>query len=82
MIPQDGQGPFLPGAAGVSEETQRLVDEEVRRIVGSARDEVLALLHEHRDKLDSLADALLEHETLDMEDAYRAAGLEAATVPV
>ena len=33
VIPSDGQGPFLPGAAGVSEETQRLVDEEVRRIV-------------------------------------------------
>ncbi len=35
VIPSDGQGPLLPGAAGVSEETQRLIDEEVRRIVAS-----------------------------------------------
>jgi len=80
VIPQDGQSPLLPGAAGVSEETQRLIDEEVRKIVEAARTEVLELLRDHRDKLDALAQALLEHETLDQEDAYRAAGLEAATV--
>ena len=81
VIPQDGQSPLLPGAAGVSEETQRLIDEEVRRLVGSAHEEVLELLRGHRGQLDSLAHALLEHETLDQEDAYRAAGMEPATVP-
>jgi cell division protease FtsH len=80
VIPQDGQGPLLPGAAGVSEETQRMIDEEVRRLVGTAHEEVLTLLREHRDQLDALAEALLEHETLDQEDAYRAAGLGLATV--
>src|SRR5207244_8923722 len=29
VLPADGQGPFLPGADEVSEETQRLIDEEV-----------------------------------------------------
>jgi len=33
-------------------------------------------LQENRDKLDSLAEALLEHETLDQTDAYAAAGVE------
>ncbi|HKT43806.1 MAG TPA: ATP-dependent zinc metalloprotease FtsH [Gaiellaceae bacterium] len=80
VIPQDGQGPLLPGAPGVSDETQRLIDEEVRKIVAAAREEVLALLRENRDKLDSLAEALLEHETLDQPDAYRAAGLDPVTV--
>jgi cell division protease FtsH len=75
VIPQDGQGPLLPGASGVSEETQRMIDEEVRKIVAGAREEVLDLLRENRDKLDGLAHALLEHETLDQPDAYRAAGL-------
>jgi cell division protease FtsH len=81
VIPSDGQGPFFPGAAGVSEETQRLIDEEVRRIVSTAREEVIALLTENRDKLDSLAQALLEHETLDQPDAYAAAGLANVAVP-
>ena len=36
---------------------------------------VVALLEENRDKLDALAGALLEHETLDQDDAYAAAGV-------
>ncbi len=75
VIPADGMGPFLPGASETSESTQRLVDEEVRRIVESAHAEVSALLREHRGNLDSLVAGLLEHETLDEADAYAAAGL-------
>jgi len=78
VLPRDGAGPFLPGVAEVSPETQKLVDEEVRRVVEEAHREVIALLKENRDKLDSLASALLEHETLDEEDAYAAAGVERA----
>jgi cell division protease FtsH len=75
VLPRDGVGPFLPGAAEVSPETQKLLDDEVRRIVGEAREEVAALLTENRARLDALAQALLEHETLDEEDAYAAAGV-------
>src|SRR5882762_8529006 len=75
VIPRDGQGPFLPGAAEVSPDTQKLVDTEVRRIVDESHQEVTALLQQNRGKLDSLAAALLEHETLDEEDAYAAAGV-------
>jgi cell division protease FtsH len=75
VIPRDGQGPFLPGAAEVSPDTQKLVDSEVRRIVEESHQAVIALLEENRSKLDSLANALLEHETLDEEDAYAAAGV-------
>ena len=39
---------------------------------------MLALLKKNRGKLDSLATALLEHETLDEEDAYAAAGVPRA----
>jgi cell division protease FtsH len=76
VLPRDGSGPFLPGVAEVSQETQKLVDDEVRRIVESSHKEVVALLEENREKLDSLAAALLEHETLDEDDAYAAAGVE------
>jgi cell division protease FtsH len=75
VLPRDGSGPFLPPGSEVSPETQKLVDAEVRRIVEESHKEVVALLEQNRDKLDSLAKALLEHETLDQEDAYAAAGV-------
>jgi cell division protease FtsH len=75
VLPTDGRGPLLPGAAEVSEETQRLIDEEVRKLVAALHEEVTALLKENRSRLDSLAKALLEHETLDQPDAYAAAGI-------
>jgi cell division protease FtsH len=62
-------------ADGWSDTTRLLVDDEVRRIVDAAHDRVLRLLTEHREKLDSLAEALLERETLDQDDAYAAAGI-------
>ena len=75
VIPMDGLNPLLPGASETSEETQRLVDEEVRRIVETAHQEVTGLLRAHRNNLDALVSALLERETLDEADAYAAAGL-------
>ena len=73
VVPRDGAGPFA--APETSADTQRLVDEEVRRVVEESHEQVLALLRENRAKLDSLAEALLEHETLDEDDAYAAAGV-------
>jgi len=73
VVPRDGAGPFA--APETSADTQRLVDEEVRRVVEESHEQVLALLRENRAKLDSLASALLEHETLDEDDAYAAAGV-------
>jgi cell division protease FtsH len=75
VIPQDGAGPLLPGADQPSETTQRLIDEEVRRIVDESHVAVTLLLSEHRGQLDSLTEALLRDETLDEDDAYAAAGV-------
>jgi cell division protease FtsH len=61
--------------AETSEQTQQMVDQEVRRIVDTAHREVVTLLREHRTQLDDLVAALLKHETLDETDAYAAAGL-------
>ena len=76
VIPRDGAGPLLPGVSEVSPDTQKLVDEEVRRIVEDSHREVVELLQQNRSRLDSLVHALLEHETLDEDDAYAAAGVE------
>jgi cell division protease FtsH len=73
--PQDGF--LLPGAPPASPATQQRVDEEARRIIDEAEDEVSSLLERERHRLDALAQALLERETLDQADAYRLAGAEA-----
>jgi cell division protease FtsH len=73
VLPQDQNGPLLPGSQEASEATQRLVDDEVRRIVEESYAVVRRLLTEHRDRLDALTDALLRDETLDEDAAYAAA---------
>jgi cell division protease FtsH len=79
--PQNGSTPLLPGAEPVSEATQELVDREVKRIVDSEHEAVMRLLADNRDKLTALAETLLERETLDQDDAYRAAGVEPRGMP-
>ena len=68
-------GALLPGAATPAPETQKLVDDETRRIVEQAEAEVIELLRRERARLDALADALLEKETLDQAEAYEIAGV-------
>ena len=81
VMPQNGQSPLLPGAEPVSEATQELIDAEVRRIVDEELEAVEELLADNRERLDSLAEALLERETLDEADAYAAAGIDRAAAP-
>jgi len=81
VIPRDGSGPLLPGVAEVSPDTQRLIDDEVRRIIDESHQQVVDLLRKNRSKLDALAAALLEHETLDEKDAYAAAGVQRIETP-
>jgi cell division protease FtsH len=68
---QDGF--LLPGSGGASPATQETLDAETRRIVETAETEVVELLERERSRLDALAHALLEQETLDQDDAYRIA---------
>ena len=68
-------GPLLPGVSSTSEPTQELIDQEVRRIVDEAEREVVQLLEQERDRLEALANALLERETLDQPEAYEVAGV-------
>jgi cell division protease FtsH len=76
VIPTPGRGPLLPGVSDVSPHTREVVDDEVHRIVEKSYAEVRAVLRDNRPRLDSLAIALLDHETLDEADAYAAAGVE------
>ncbi|HUL27647.1 MAG TPA: ATP-dependent zinc metalloprotease FtsH [Streptosporangiaceae bacterium] len=48
-----------------SEETQRVVDQEVSRLLREAEERAVTMLNEHRDELDWLAARLIEKETVD-----------------
>jgi cell division protease FtsH len=80
VITEEGQLP-LPGASEVSPVTQQLVDEEVRRLIEDAHEQVTQLMSANRDKLDALAQALLENETLEQDEAYAAADIKARGEP-
>ncbi|MFD4318099.1 ATP-dependent zinc metalloprotease FtsH [Streptomyces sp. NPDC058548] len=74
-IPGDAQQAYGLSAAPATLDT---VDAEMRRIVDECYESAVRQLHEHRDQLDALAAALLENETLEEADAYRAAGITRA----
>ena len=78
------ENPFLGTVAGYdgarpfSEETARLIDAEVRRIIEDSHTQARSLLSEHRKQLDALATALLKRETLDEKEILDVTGLPPA----
>jgi cell division protease FtsH len=71
-------GGALAGERPFSEETARVIDAEVQRIIGQSHDEAVRLLGEHRKELDALVAALLARETLDEREILEATGLPPA----
>jgi len=64
-------GPIFAQHRPVSEETARLIDEETRRIITDAEAAARKILSERSADLNTLADALLKHETLSGEDVEK-----------
>ena len=67
--------PLTLGGDGSSPHTLELVETEARSILDACHDQALATLRANRHRLDALVEALLQSETLDAADAYRAAGV-------
>jgi cell division protease FtsH len=65
-----------------AEATQRVIDEEVARLLREADERALDLLRTHRDALDRLADLLLERETVDGTDVDEILGRVPRAEPV
>ncbi len=79
---RDDGGMMFPGVDPVAPRTRELVDSEVRRIVDECYNEALQRLADNRGKLDSLAHALLERETMDEPDIYQVVGIDRVPRPV
>ncbi|HOZ21566.1 MAG TPA: ATP-dependent zinc metalloprotease FtsH [bacterium] len=78
MNPYLGTQESYSGAKPFSEETARLIDAEVHKIISESHDEAKRLLREHRAELDALAAALIAKETLDEQEILKATGLPPA----
>ncbi|MCE7926308.1 MAG: ATP-dependent zinc metalloprotease FtsH [Haliscomenobacteraceae bacterium CHB4] len=57
-----------------SEETARLIDEEVRKLFDTAFDKTTAILKEHRSKLENLAELLLQKEVVEKDELEKILG--------
>jgi ATP-dependent metalloprotease FtsH len=62
------------GGAPYSEETSRLIDEEARRLADEAERLAEGVLRDSREALDRVVEALLERETLTLEEVEEIAG--------
>ena len=72
MYDEGGEEVFLGRSAAqpskaMSDETARSIDKEVRNIIDGCYEEARRLLEENRGKLDVMADALMQYETIDAE---------------
>lgn len=74
-----GEQPFLGYSLSqgrqYSEETAAKIDTEVRQIIDEAYKDVYELLSNNQDKLDAIAEGLLEHEVLEREEILERMGM-------
>ena len=66
-----------PTPEEISPDTQKEIDLEIRRLVNNAMDDARKCLSEHKDQLEKLADALLEKETMSVDEIRELLGLPA-----
>ncbi len=84
-LSQDRPSPFLRGSftsdgRDYSEQTARMVDEEIRSIVQQALETARSVLREYKDKVDAVAARLLASEVVEEEELRHLLGPK-ATVP-
>jgi cell division protease FtsH len=64
-----------------SDDTAGKIDEEIKRIVDDCYNQAVVTLRTHLKQLDALAEALLEHESLDELEILRVVGLSPDSIP-
>ena len=73
-----GQGGSFMGDKPYSEETAKLIDMEVGRIIQECHEDAKRLLTEHRGELDALVAELMKEESLDEQELLDASGFPPA----
>ncbi len=67
----DESGEFMMPNKGYSEETARIIDEEIKRLSDEAYADCETLIRENWQKVGAVADALLKYETLSADEVHR-----------
>jgi cell division protease FtsH len=67
---EDTRESFIPEKS-YSDETARIIDEEVRRLVDEAYQDAEKLLSENWEKVEAVAHALLRYETLSADEVHK-----------
>ena len=68
MVPEQEPQSTTPTWRAYSDDTARLIDAEIRRVLDESYASAVQLLDAHRSELSALASALLVHETLDEQE--------------
>jgi cell division protease FtsH len=82
LAPRDN--PYLGATGGFvgskpfSEDTARIIDDEVHRIIDECHNDAKRLLKQHRKQLDALVQALMQRETLNEQEILEVTGLPPA----
>jgi len=76
----DTRESFIPDK-DYSEDTAKLIDQEVKRLTGEAYDEAKRMLEENWTKVVAVAEALLKHETLTADEVHKLMRGEELTKP-
>jgi cell division protease FtsH len=74
-------GNEYPRARPYAEDTQRVIDEEVSRLLQEAQERATEVLSTHREILDRLIALLLEKETVDGSEVYALVGIPEPAAP-
>jgi len=78
----EGRNPW-DGNDSMSNETAKLIDDEIKQLIDTTYAQATAVIEEHKDKVEALAQALLKYETLNFEEVeklMKGQPLEKATV--
>ncbi|HEX8340370.1 MAG TPA: hypothetical protein VF624_05630, partial [Tepidisphaeraceae bacterium] len=75
------QGMFGAAPAEYSQETAKIIDEEVKKLIDRLYEETRQFLDQHREQLDAVAKALMKYETLDSGEVERIMAGEQLTRP-
>ena len=81
IAPRAGVGGYREDGSGVSESMQTKIDVEISSIIDTAYKQAKDILGKNKPKLDKVAKALLEKETLDTDEFEKIVGKKKTTEP-